>query len=269
VSRRRAPATGLAAAAALALGLAGCAAPRLSPVEQLARSQRAGGETASRFDDPTTAATLYGRAARTAAEGDRPRLAADAACREGLARLAAGEASRALAPLARAAALARDAGDRPLAARAQLGLARARQAAGLPGVAEALGEARTLAGDADPVAAALAEVGLGALAATPADAEVRFTAAQRLAGESPEVAGPLALNRARRAERAGDPAAARAAYLAALGPLGNTGDRRALLSALRAAARLADQDPTGAAEAAALRRRADEVAAGLARPTVP
>jgi hypothetical protein len=267
VTRHRAPAVELAAA--LILALAACAAPRLPPAEQLARSQRAGGETASRFDDPATAATLYGRAARSAAEGDQPHLAADAACREGLARLAAGEPSRALAPLARAAALARDAGDRPLAARALLGLARARQAAGEPGVAEALGEARALAGDADPVAAALAEVGLGSLAATPAEAEARFATAQRLAGEAPEVAGPLSLNRARRAERSGDAAAARAAYRAALGTLGRTGDRRALLSALRAAARLAEQDPAGAAEAAALRRRADDVAAGLGRPTVP
>jgi hypothetical protein len=257
------------AALALASTLASCAAPRLSPAEQLARSQRAGGETASRFDDPRTAASLYGRAARTAAEGDQPHLAADAACREGLARLAAGEPARALAPLARAATLARDAGDRPLAARALLGLARARQAAGELGVAEALGEARALAAEADPIAAALAEVGLGALAEAPTEAEARFAAAQRLAGDAPEVAGPLSLNRARRAERAGDAAAARSFYRAALGPLGATGDRLALLSALRAAARLADQDPAGAAEGAALRRRAEDVAAGLGRPTAP
>ena len=257
------------AALALASLLAGCAAPRLPPAEQLARSQRAGGETARRFDDPHTAASLYGRASRTAAEGDRPLLSADAACREGLARLAAGEPALALAPLARAATLAREGGDRPLAARALLGLARARQATGASGVGEALVEARALATDADPVAAALAEVGLGALAAAPADAEARFAAAARLAGDAPEVAGPLSLNRARRAERAGDAAAARALYRAALEPLGATGDRQALLSALRAAARLAEQDPAGAVEGAALRRRAEEVAAGLGRPPVP
>ncbi len=82
------------------------------------------------------------------------------------------------------------------------------------------------------------------------------------------MAGLLWLARARLAEREGDPAAARAAWRAALGPLSAADDRPALLHALRAAARLADADPAGAEEAAALHRRAAGVAAGLGRAAV-
>lgn len=46
----------------------------------------------------------------------------------------------------------------------------------------------------------LAEIGLGALA-TPAEARERYAAAEKLAGDAPEVAGPLRLNLARLHER--------------------------------------------------------------------
>lgn len=286
MSRRRA----LLAAAVASLG-AGCAStPRPPPAEQLALRQRSAAATAQRYDDPRTAASLYARASRTAASGDQPGLAADAACRHGLALLAAGDAAGALGPLARAAELARGAGDPSLAARAWLGLARARQAllaggagggaagpanpavpaegAGLAGVEEALREARSLAAEGkDATAEALAEVGLGALA-PPAEARGHFAAAARLAGGAPEVAGPLALNRARLAERQGDLTAARASYRAALAPLAAADDRPGLLVALRAAARLAEADPAARAEAADLHRRASAVAAGLGRRVV-
>jgi hypothetical protein len=244
---------------------AACAAPRLPPAEALALRQRSAGETARRLDDPRTAASLYGRASASAAAGDRTALAADAACRQGLALLAAGDAAAAVEPLQRAAALARQAGDGGLAARALLGLARARRTTGQGEVAEPLREARALAeASGDRVAAALAELGLGALA-PPAEARIRFAAAEALAGEAPEVAGPLALARALAAERAGDLAAARTGYRAALAPLSIGDDRPALLHALAAAARLADDDPSAGAEAAALHRRAAGVAAGLGR----
>ena len=281
---------GLLAAAALAGLGAGCAsAPHPPPAEQLAIRQRSAAATAQRHDDPRTAASLYARASRTAASGDQPALAADAACRHGLALLSAGDAAGALGPLARAAELARGAGEPALAARAWLGLARARQAlqagaaggapspggaadggagAGPAGVAEALREARALAVEGkDATAEALAEVGLGARS-PPAEARGHFAAAARLAGSAPEVAGPLALNRARLAEREGDLAAARAGFRAALAPLAEADDRPGLLVALRAAARLADADPAARAEAADLHRRASAVAAGLGRRMV-
>ncbi len=283
---------GLLAAAALAGLGAGCAsAPQPPPAELLALRQRSAAATAQRHDDPRTAASLYARASRTAASGDQPALAADAACRHGLALLSAGDAAGALGPLARAAELARGAGEPALAARAWLGLARARQAllagaaggavspgaapdrggsagAGPAGVAEALREARALAAEGkDATAEALAEVGLGALS-PPIEARVHFAAAARLAGAAPEVAGPLALNRARLAEREGDLAAARLGYRAALAPLAEADDRPGLLVALRAAARLADADPAGRGEAADLHRRASAVAAGLGRRMV-
>jgi phage FluMu protein gp41 len=244
---------------------AGCASDRPPPAEALARRQRTAAETARRYDDPRTAAALHARAAASAAAGDRPLLSADASCRQGLALLSAGDAVAAQAPLERAAALARQEGDAALASRALLGLARARRSAGQGDVAGPLAEAASLAERAgDRVAQALAEVGLGALA-EPAEAARRYAAAERLAGDAPEVAGPLWLNRARLAEREGDAAAARAAYRAALAPLALADDRVGLLHALRAAARLAEADPAGAAEAASLQRRAAGVAAGLER----
>jgi hypothetical protein len=250
--------------------LAGCARERRPGAEELAVRQRMAAETARRYDDPRTAAALYGRAARNAAAVDRPRLAADAACREGLALLAAGEPRRAEASLAHAAALARDAGDPALAARALLGLARARRASGAGDVAAPLRDARALAREGDDrTAEALAEVGLGALAPAAVEARERYDAAERLAGDAPEVAGPLRLNRARLDEREGRAAEARQGYRAALAPLAAADDRVGLLAALRAAARLADQDPAAAAEAADLHRRADAVAAGLGRPLTP
>ena len=252
------------ARAILALAaLSACASAPLAPSEQLARRQRGAGETARRFDDPATAATLYARAAGTASAGDRPALAADAACRQGLALLAAGSPAEAEVVLLRAVELARGAGDRPLAARALLGVARARNVAGRGDVAGPLTEARELArAGGDRVAEALAEVGLGALAPLPL-AAARYDAAERLAGQAREVAGALALNRARLAERQGDLPAARRGYRAALGPLSEADDRPGLLVALDAAARLADADPSAAVEAADLHRRAAAVASGL------
>jgi hypothetical protein len=255
---------------ALALCLAaGCATPEQRPGgEQLALRQRSAGETARRYDDPRTAASLYGRAARNAAAVDRPLLAADAACREGIALLASGEARRAEAAFAEGATLARDAGDPGLAARGLLGVARARQASGEGSVAEPLTDALALArAGKDPTAEALAELGLGALA-PPAEARERYAAAEKLAGEAPEVAGPLRLNRARLDEKEGKLADARAGYRAALLPLSLADDRVGLLAALRAAARHADGDPAAAAEAADLHRRAARVAEGLGRAEV-
>jgi len=257
------------ALALAALALSACsAAPRPPPAEQLAVRQRAAGETARRYDDPRTAAAMYGRGARTAAAGDRAGLAADLRCREGLALLSAGDAASAVDALEQAATLARGAGDAPLEARAWLGLARARQAARQDGVAAALGEAlRCARAGGDRIAEALAEVGLGALA-PPAEARTRFAAAAHLAGEAAEVAGPRALNLARLDEREGALGAAREGYRAALAPLAATDDRPGLLAALSGAARLADADPSAAAEAADLHRRAAAVAGGLGRREV-
>lgn len=252
-------------AVALGLGLAaGCAAPAPRPAgEQLAIRQRSAGETARRYDDPRTAASLYGRAARSAAAVDRPLLAADAACREGIALLAAGDAPRAGEAFARAAPLARAAGAPALAARALLGLARARSVAGDGDPSAPLRDALALAREGhDPVAEALAEVGLGARAA-PAEARARYAAAARLAGDTPAVAGPLRLNLARLDEKEGRAADARAGYRAAIAPLAAADDRVGLLAALRGAARHADGDAAGAAEAADLHRRAALVADGL------
>jgi hypothetical protein len=251
----------LRSAALAALALAACSAPQRRPgAEELAERQRTAGETARRYDDPRTAAALYGRASRNAAAVDRPALAADAACREGLALLALGDARRAEDSFSRAATLARDAGEPALAARALLGLARARRVGGTADVARLLEDARALARDGeDRTAEALAEVGLGALAA-PGAARERFAAAESLAGDAPEVAGPLRLNRARLDEREGRTEEARAGYRAAVAPLAQADDRIGLLAALRAAARLGADDPAGAAE---LHRRAAAVAEGL------
>lgn len=256
-------------AAPLALALAaGCAARTPPPAaEQLAVRQRSAGETARRYDDPRTAASLYGRASRSAASVDRPRLAADAACREGLALLAMGEPRRAEEAFTRAAPLAEGAGEPALAARALLGLARARSLAG-GDVAGPLQGALALAREGkDATAEALAELGLGALA-PPAEARARYAAAERLAGSAPEVAGPLGLNRARLDEKEGRAAEARAGYRAAIAPLAAADDRLGLLAALRAAARHADRDPAAAAEGADLHRRAALVADGLGRAEV-
>jgi hypothetical protein len=259
-----------AKALALAAGLAaGCSHAEQKPgAEQLAVRQRSAGETARRYDDPRTAASLYGRASRSAAAVDRPRLAADAACREGIALLAAGDAPRAERTFSEAALLARDARDPALAARALLGVARARRVSGEGDVAAPLREAAGLAREGkDRTAEALAEVGLGALAPA-VEARERYAAAERLAGDEPEVAGPLRLNRARLDEKEGRVAEARAGYRAAIAPLSTADDRIGLLAALRAAARHADGDPAAPAEAADLHRRAALVADGLGRAEV-
>jgi hypothetical protein len=259
-----------ALAAVVSAAAPGCASrePRRPAGEQLAVRQRSAGETARRYDDPRTAASLYGRASRSAAAVDRPRLAADAAFRQGLALLAAGDPPRAADAFSRAAPLARDAGDPGLAARALLGLARARSAGAEGDVAAPLRDALALAGEArDPVAEALAQLGLGVLA-PPAEARERYAAAEKLAGETPAVAGPLRLNRARLDEKEGRASEAREGYRAAIAPLSAADDRVGLLAALRAAARHADADPAGAAEAAELHRRAALVADGLGRAEV-
>jgi hypothetical protein len=263
----RAGALALAAAAGLA---AACSHAEPRPgAEQLAERQRMAGETARRYDDPRTAASLYGRASRNAAAVDRPHLAADAACREGIALLSAGDLARAERTFADAALLARDAGDPALAARALLGVARARRLSGAGDVAAPLREAAGLAREGkDRTAEALAEVGLGALASAAAEARERYATAERLAGNEPAVAGPLRLNRARLDEREGRAAEARAGYRAAIAPLSTADDRLGLLAALRAAARHADGDPAAAAEAADLHRRAALVADGLGRAEV-
>lgn len=254
-------------AAVAAAAVAGCAGRTPPPAEQMAVTERMAGETARRYDDPRTAAALYGRAARTAASGDQPLLAADAACRQGLALLALGEPERAEGPLLEAAALSR-ADDPGLAARALLALARARREAGKGDVAGPLGEARALAERAgDRTAEALAEVGLGALAGG-AEGRRRYAAAERIAGSDPAVAGPLRLNLARLDEREGRQAEAREGYRAAIVPLARADDRAGLLAALSSAARLADGDPAAAREAADLHRRAASVARGLGRDDV-
>ncbi len=258
----------MALAAAALLGAACAGEPKRPAGEQLAIRQRTAGETARRYDDPKTAASLYGRASRSAAAVDRPRLAADAACREGIALLATGEPRRAERAFSDAALLARDAGDPALAARALLGVARARRISGEGEVGPPLRDALALARDGkDPTAEALAELGLGALA-PPAEARERYAAAEKLAGDAPEVAGPLRLNRARLDEKEGRAAEARAGYRAAIAPLSIADDRVGLLAALRAAARHADADPAAAAEAADLHRRAALVADGLRRADV-
>jgi tetratricopeptide (TPR) repeat protein len=253
-------------AGALALACGG--RPRHPGAEELALRQRAAGETARRYDDPRTAALLYGRASANAAAVDRGALAGDAACREGIALLAAGQPRRAEEAFLRAVSLARDAQDPGLAARACLGVARARQASGQGDVAAPLRDASTLAREAgDRTAAALAEVGLGALSPA-AEARAHYAEAERLAGAEPPVAGPLRLNLARLDEREGRAAEARAGYRSAIGPLADADDRVGLLAALQGAARLAGADPASAAEAAELHRRAAAVADGLGRDAV-
>jgi hypothetical protein len=260
---------GRATLALASLAVAACAGTTPPPAEHAAITERMAGETARRYDDPRTAAALYARAARSAAGGDRPLLAADAACRQGLALIALGEPAKAEAPLLDAAALAR-ADDPRLAARALLALARARRDLGAGDARGPLAEARELATAAgDDTGAALAELGLGALGPR-AEARARYAAAEKLAGGDPAVAGPLRLNLARLDEREGRAAEAREGYRAAIAPLAASDDRPALLAALAAAARLADADadPAAAAEAADLHRRAAAVAAGLGRDDV-
>jgi tetratricopeptide (TPR) repeat protein len=256
----------LLVAGVLALACGG--RPRHPGAEELALRQRAAGETARRYDDPRTAAQLYGRASANAAAVDRGALAGDAACREGIALLSAGQPRRAEEAFLRAVALARDAKDPGLAARACLGVARARQASGHGDVSAPLRDASALAREAgDRTAAALAEVGLGALA-PPGEARAHYAEAERLGGAEPPVAGPLRLNLARLDEREGRGAEARAGYRAAIGPLADADDRVGLLAALQGAARLADGDRASTAEAAELHRRAAAVAEGLGREGV-
>lgn len=255
----------LAGGAAALLALAACAsAPRKEPpfVEQ-ARVQRATGDGAHDLGDPSAGAHAYARALASARAADDQRLAADVGYRLGLALLAAGDPVAAASELEDAARVARRAGDPGLAARALLGLARARDVVGgdpRPALREALALAAE-AGDATP--AALAHVGLGA-AGPAAEAAAHYDEADRLAGRAPAVAAPLALNRARLAEKAGDAARAGARYRAAADAYRALDDALGLHLALAGAARGADRSGPPA-DAADLHRRAASaaLAAGL------
>ena len=157
---------------------------------------------------------------------------------------------------AQAAALARDAGDPALAARALLGLARARRVAGEGDVARpAPRGARARAGGEGPRPPRRSPRWASARSPPAREARERYAAAEQLAGDAPEVAGPLRLNRARLDEREGRAAEARAGYRAAIGPL----------SACRRPRRPARR----AARGGAARGRATRVARGGGRPAPP
>lgn len=256
-----------AGACALALlgALAACSsAPRRDPsaVAQ-ARLLLASGDEARAVGDPAGAARAYSRALASARAGDDRALAADVGYRLGVALQAAGEPREAAVQLADSAATATELGDHALAARALLALARARQDAGLgdPAVAEALGRALEAARrGGDRGAEALAHVGLAAVSG---EADAHLAEAERLAGGDPAVAAPLALNRARRAERSGE-ASAGGLYRLAAGRYRLLEDPAGLWQALAGAARAADRESgavAGAsAEAADLHRRAADAA---------
>jgi len=181
------------------------APPPPAPIGRVVRDRRAADD--ARDDGaPQVADVLYRQAAAEAHATDRRDLAADAEYRQGLSRLAAGDAVGAERILEAAATDAQRAGAPALAARAHLALARARQDRGgaelEPVLRLALAEGEAAR---DPLARALALVGLAALADDPA-ARGLLDQAEGLAGQEPAVACPLRLQRARRAERAGAPA---------------------------------------------------------------
>jgi len=242
---------------ALLVAVAACrSTPRPpAPVERALRDLRAGDE-ARAGGSPAAAAALYRQAAAEARATDRRDLAADADYRLGLARLAAGKPAEAVQALEPAAEEARRARELRLAARSYLALARARQDAGQPGVEAALRRALEQGEAAeDPVARALALVGL-ASSAEPAEARSLLERAAGLAGADPAVRCPLALQRARRAER--DGAEAGPLFLSAAGECAGQEDFGALHLALAGAARAADASPgpEAALGAADLHRRA-------------
>jgi tetratricopeptide (TPR) repeat protein len=250
----------------LALGaalLAACAStPRPSPALERASVHRATGDEARAMGDPAAAAYAYARALAAARAADDRKGAADAGYRLGTALLAAGQPAEAAIQLQDAGAVALRSADEPLAARAMLALARARQESRAGDVREALEGALALAERANqPVLAALAQLGLGA-SGPEGEAERRYAAADRLAGADPAVAGPLALNRARLAERRGDLAAAGPLFLAAAAQYRDQEDPDSvgLYLALSGAARAADADAGGARAAADLHRRAADAA---------
>jgi len=251
-------------ALALAAALGACSsAPRRDPsaVSQ-ARLLLAAGDEARAVGDPAGAARSYARALASARAGDDRALAADVGYRLGVALQAAGEPREAAVQLADSAATASALPDHALAARALLALARARQdaAAGDAAVVEALGRALESARrGGDRGAEALAHVGLAAVSGDASAARGHLEEAERLAGGDPAVAAPLALNRARRAERSGD-ASARGLYRTAAERYRLLEDPAGLWQALAGAARAADREAGGAGEAAELHRRAADAA---------
>jgi hypothetical protein len=254
-------ASGVAVALVAAVAVACSSAPRRDPsaVAQ-ARLLLASGDEARAVGDPAGAARAYARALSSARAGDDRALAADLGYRLGVALLAAGDAREAAVQLEDSARTAASVGEPRLAARALLALGRARQDAGAgdAAVAEALGRALLAGRQArDPAAEALAHVGLAAVAEE-AEAGSHLDEAARLAGEWPAVAAPLALNRARRAEKAAD-AGAGGLYRQAAERYRLLEDAAGLHEALAGAARAADRegDPR---EAAGLHRRAADAA---------
>jgi hypothetical protein len=243
--------------------LAACSSfQRPPPAVERATVHRATGDEARAMGDPAAAAYAYSRALAAARAADDRETAADAGYRLGAALLAAGQPAEAAVQLADAAAVALRIGARAMAARAMLALARARQDARAGDVRAALESALGLAEEAgEPSLAALAQLGLGASGPQP-EAEGRYARAEQLGGKDPAVAGPLALNRARLAERRGELAAAGPLFLASAEQYRNLEDSAGLCLALSGAARAADAEPGAerAAAAADLHRRAADAA---------
>lgn len=250
---------GRAAGTLLAAVLAACgSARRPTPAVERATVHRAVGDEARSMGEPASAALSYARALASARAADDRATAADAGYRLGTALIAAGQPSEAAVQLEDAAAVALRIGDPDLAARAMLALARARQEARAGDVRGALESALALAEQAGRGSlAALALVGLGA-SGPEGEAEALYARAERLAGRDPLVAGPLALNRARLAERRGDRAAAGPLFLAAADHYRGLEDSAGLYLALSGAGRAADAEEGAerAAAAADLHRRA-------------
>jgi len=243
--------------------LAACATPaRPPPAVERAAVQRATGDEARSMGDPAAAAFAYSRALAAARAADDRAAAADAGYRLGAALLAAGQPAEAAVQLEDAAAVALRLGDRASAARGLLALARARQDARTGDVRGALGSALGLAEEAgERSLAALAQLGLGA-SGPESEAEERYARAEALAGREPSVAGPLLLNRARLLERRGDLRAAGPLFLASAEHYRTLEDTAGLHLALSGAARAADLDggADGAEAAADLHRRAADAA---------
>jgi hypothetical protein len=212
--------------------------------------------------DPAAAAYAYSRALAAARAADDRKTAADSGYRLGTALLAAGQPLEAAVQLEDSAAVALRIGDKALAARALLALGRARQDARAGDVRGALEAAFALAEEArEPSLAALAQLGLGA-SGPEGEAGGRYARAEGLAGADPAVAGPLALNRARLAERRGDLPGAAPLFQVAAERYRDLEDSTGLYLALSGAARAADAgggaDP--ASTAADLHRRAADAA---------
>jgi hypothetical protein len=246
--------------AAAALAGACSSTPRPPPAVERTAVHRATGDEARAMGEPASAAYAYARALAAARAADDRKAVADAGYRLGAALVAAGQPVEAAVQLEDAAATARRIGDRALAARALLALARARQDARAGDVRGALEEALSLAVEAgEPTLGALAQLGLGASGPV-AEAEGRYAKAEALAGRDPKVAGPLALNRARLAERRGDLRGAGPLFLAAAEAYRGLEDETGLWLALSGAARAADAEAGDARGAADLHRRAADAA---------